>query len=90
MSETVTILRITPITGHGNLRGFADVKIGEITICDCRIVQQLNQAAYVVGPQKQERGRWRSLVKLSPELRQRVQETVLTEWGRRQEIGGAT
>ncbi len=89
MNENIAILRITPITGHGNLRGFADVKVGEITICDCRIVQQAGQAAYVAGPQRLEHGRWWPLVKLSPALRQRVQQAVLTAWWRQHESGGA-
>ena len=85
MSDTIIVMRVTPVSGQGNLRAFADVRVGEITVCDCRVIQQAGQVAYVAGPQKQERGRWWPLVKMSPELRERVQSAVLGAWQKLQE-----
>lgn len=82
MSDAVSVLRVSPVSGQGNLKGFADVRVGEVTICDCRIVQQPGQAAYISGPHKHERGRWWPLVKMSPQLRAQVQAVVLAEWQR--------
>ena len=75
----IQVLRVVKVTGGGNLRAFADVRVGEITICDCKVIQQLGQRAYVTGPQKQVGERWYPLVKMSGGLRDRVQACVLQE-----------
>lgn len=80
MNEPIELLRVTRVGGEGNLRGYVDVRVGAVTICDCRIIQQPGQAAYVCGPQKYDGARWWPLVKLTPELRQRVQAVVLDVW----------
>ena len=77
MSE-IHVISIHPFT-EGNLRGFAEVKIGEITICDCRIIQQPGCRAYVTGSQKKHEGRWLPLVRMSSALREQVQAAILVE-----------
>ena len=78
MSQSdITVLSITPATQQGNLRAFSKVKIGEITVNDCRIIQQPGSRPYVSGPQKQVGDRWYPLVSMSGSLRARVQEAVL-------------
>lgn len=61
----------------GNLKAFIQIKVGEITICDCRVVQQAGQKAYVSGPQKQVNGQWVPLVKMTPALRTQVEAVIL-------------
>jgi hypothetical protein len=53
MLITLTKLARANVPGQPNLRAYAAVKVGEITICACRIIQQAEQKAYVTGPQKQ-------------------------------------
>ncbi len=77
MSELpIQVLNVTP-AGQTNLRAFATVKVGEITIHDCKVIQQPGQRAYVTGPQKQVGERWYPLVSMSSRLRDRVQAQVL-------------
>jgi len=80
----ISVIKLKPVT-MGNLKAFAEIKIGEITICDCRIVQQPGQKAYVSGPQKNENNRWIPLVKMSRTLKEQV-ETIVLEAARKQNI----
>jgi len=76
----IKIVRMERLARGSNLKAFVDVKIGEITIIDCRVIQQPGQKAYLSGPQKPiEGGRWAPIVKMSAALRQCVQEAVLKE-----------
>lgn len=76
----IKVLRVERLSRGSNLKAFVDVKIGDITILDCRVVQQPGQKAYLSGPQKPlEGGRWAPIVKMSTALRERVQEAVLKE-----------
>lgn len=71
------------VPGQPNLRAFVEIKVGEVTICDCRIIQQPGQKAYVTGPQKQVGLTFFPLVKMTPALRDQVQGVVLSEAVRR-------
>ncbi len=51
----ITVIKIQPLTNTGNLRAFADVKIGPVTIKGFRVVQQPGQQAWVSVPQQQNR-----------------------------------
>lgn len=77
-TSQISVVGIRPQRNMGNLRAFVEVKIGEITIADCRIIQQPGQRAYVSGPQKQVDGRYLPLVKMTANLRERVQTVVLS------------
>lgn len=78
---TIAVTRIMPVhmNGQPNLKAFAEVKIGDITICDCRIIQQPGHKAYVTGPQVQVGKNFYPLVKMTPNLRDLVQATVIAE-----------
>jgi hypothetical protein len=73
----IKVLNVTRAVGHGNVRAWAVVKVGDITINDCKVIQQPGQRAYVTGPQKQVGDRWFPLVSMTSSLRQRVQAEVL-------------
>lgn len=77
MNIQVTSLKPANVPGQPNLRGFAEIKVGEITICDCRIIQQPGQRAYVSGPQKQVGTAFYPIVKMSSALKEKVQAVVL-------------
>ena len=63
----------------GNLKAFIQVKVGDITICDCRVIQQPGQKAYISGPQKQANGQWVPLVKMTSTLRAHVEAVILPQ-----------
>lgn len=80
MSTEIKILRVERLNRGSNLKALVDVKIGDITIIDCRVVQQPGQRAYLSGPQKPlDDGHWAPIVKMTTSLRERVQEVVLKE-----------
>ncbi len=78
----VLVKSIRPIAGEGNLRAFAAVQIGPITVNSVRVIQQPGQAAYVAGPQEKDaQGHWRHLVKFTDErIKQQVRTAVLAAW----------
>jgi hypothetical protein len=77
MLITIAKLARAAVPGQPNLKGYAAVKVGEITICDCRIIQQAGQKAYVTGPQKQVGQNFYPLVLMTTELREKVQAVVI-------------
>jgi DNA-binding cell septation regulator SpoVG len=90
MSTLVELLSIRPVPNTSNLRAFASVRIGNITIHDCRIVQQPGQQAWVSLPQREyttkggER-KFSAVIELSEPLRREVLRAVLAAWER--EVG---
>lgn len=74
----IEVIRIKRMNA-GNLRALAELRVGDITICDCRIIQQPGQQAFVSGPQKKVNDRWFPLVKMSKPLRDEVENLVLAE-----------
>lgn len=80
MNNEIKVVSMRRQSPCGNLRAFVEVRVGDITIADCRIIQQPGQKAHLSGPQKQiEGGRWVPLVKMTAALRDRVQGIVLAE-----------
>ena len=49
-SPDVHIVELRAIN-NGNLKGFATIKIGPLTVCDFRVIAQPGQRAYVSAPQ---------------------------------------
>lgn len=47
----IEVLAIRRLTGDKPLRAFVDVKVGDWTVCDFRIVKQNGQRAWVSPPQ---------------------------------------
>lgn len=77
MNINVSKLSRAEVAGQPNLRAFAEIRVGEITICDCRIIQQPGQKAYVTGPQKQVGSNFYPIVRMSTALRDQVQSIVI-------------
>ena len=81
----VEVLAIKPLTNTGNLRAFVSVRVGEITIHNCRIVQQPGQRPWVSLPQREYstpdgQRKFAPLVELSESLKRGISLTVLTQW----------
>lgn len=70
----------------GNLKAFADVKIGKsLRIFGFRIVQQPNQKAWVSPPQRTYEGKdgqpkYAPICELSGELKAEVEHAILAAW----------
>ena len=75
----VTCLSVRAVQNPGNLRAFADVKIGPLVVTGCRVVQQPGQAAWVSMPQAQaDDGRFFPCLRTDDDaLRQNVKDRVL-------------
>src|SRR5438034_8721787 len=84
----ITVESIKPITGAGNLRGFAIVNIADkIRIADVRIIQQPNQKPWVSMPfrayEKDGQRKWSATVELLDEkLKDEVAKAVLAEFSK--------
>ena len=78
----ITVIKIQPLTNTGNLRAFADVRIGPVTIKGFRVVQQPGQQGWVSVPQQQNRdGKYYNTVLFDDKaLLDRVRATVLSAW----------
>jgi len=69
----------------GNLLGFASVRVGQLIINDCRVVQQPGQDAWVSLPQnsyvnKDGETKYAPIVECPKEWKEAIQEAVLTAW----------
>ncbi|MGH7963611.1 MAG: septation protein SpoVG family protein [Candidatus Binatia bacterium] len=84
MSALVQVLAIKPLSNAGNLRAFASVKLGDIIIHDCRVVQQPGQRAWVSLPQceytRDSEKKYAAIVELSDTLKRELSHVVLTAW----------
>lgn len=84
----VYVIDMERFTDKGNLKAFADVKVGKsLKILGVRVVQQPNQKAWVSMPQRtwEDKGgktRFQPMVELSGDLKEEVEAAVLMEWAR--------
>jgi DNA-binding cell septation regulator SpoVG len=78
----ISVVRIRPVAGHGNLRAFADVRIGALTFYSLRVIQQPAQRAWVSLPQVLDaEGRYRPVITCDDEaLKMRIRDAVLRAW----------
>jgi hypothetical protein len=77
----VTVLAVRPVS-RGNLHGFADIRVGELTIRDLRIIQQPNQRPWVSPPQKEwltpdGQRHYTPLLEFGPALKVTIEAAVL-------------
>jgi DNA-binding cell septation regulator SpoVG len=80
VSTGIEVLAIRATDGHTSIKAFADIRVGGVTILGCKIVQQEGQRAWLAMPSsKSERG-WNDVIRLSSELRERVQAVALEAW----------
>ena len=86
------ILRISPVNdAGGEVRGFAEVRIGAVTIRSIRILQTHDEV-FCAFPREtffsQRLGRQihRSLIHMPDDLRSRLYEEILKRWNRIEEL----
>ena len=83
----VEVLNIKRLSNYGNLKAFADIRIGALEIHGLRIVQQPNQRAYVQFPvveytRKDSSERmFAPLIRVNDKtLKEAIQQAVLLAW----------
>ena len=84
----IELVAVRPSTNAGNVRAFATIRVGGVTIHGAKIVQQPGQAAWLAMPDRSYadaggKQKWSAVVELTPDLRRRVSDTILAEWERR-------
>ena len=82
MSAEIIVTKVQPVANSGNLKAFADVKIGSLVVKGFRIVQQPDQAAWVSVPQqKSEDGKYYNSVYFEDRaVFDQVRAEVLAAW----------
>jgi len=92
---SVEILNLRPVQNRGNLKAFADIKIGEILIRSFRVVQQPGRRPWVSPPVESWEGddgqrHYKRLVVLPEDLGEEVSRAILAAWrkGRNRPQGG--
>ena len=86
MGASIDVVAIKPLTKAGNLKAFASVRLGGVTIHDCRIVQQPGQRPWVSLPQreyeKDGQKKYSAIIELTEPLKREVCRMVLAAWER--------
>jgi DNA-binding cell septation regulator SpoVG len=85
VNRNIEIVSIKPVDNTGNVRAFVSLRLGSIVIHGVKIVPQQGQRPSVATPDtKYETAdgkvRYKQIIELTPSLRQRVAEAVLSEW----------
>ncbi len=77
--DHLSIERIQIVENRGNLKALVDVRIGTMTLRECRVVKQEGQKAWAGFPMAE--GRNLTLVtEHDQEFRQLVKDYILHEW----------
>lgn len=81
----IELADIRLLNKEGNVRAFLTIRLGGVTIKDCKVVQQPGQRAWAAMPDRQYLDasgskRWTPVVELTPELRRRVCDFVAEYW----------
>lgn len=85
----IEVIALRHLTDGRPLRAFVDVRIGEWTVHDWRVIKQNGQRAYVSPPQvswKDNQGavHYRALLSLPADQRQLVELAILSAWMKEQ------
>ena len=79
----VEVVDIRKINGDGNLKAFADVKIGEGLIIKGFSVMKGKQGIFVAMPRKAAKdGRWFDIITTSNDLKRELEDRVLEAYDR--------
>ena len=88
--SAIEVLHLTPVS-HGNVRAYARVKVGALTISSVKVIQQPGQRPWVKLPDQQNKeGKWFPIVTCSsPTLEQAIIDAVLAAYQDVVVLGGA-
>ena len=90
----ISVLKVTRLRGDRPLKAYVDVQIGSWVINDWRIIDRPGKAIEVNYPSvsysdSQGTIRYRSLLSIPMELRQRVEVAILSMWEKEKDSGTA-
>ena len=79
----VEVVDIRKITGDGNLKAFADVRVGESLVIKGFCVMQGKSGIFVSMPRKASKdGRWFDIVEPDESLKRQLEDKVLESYDR--------
>ena len=86
----IKVIEVKAMNNDRPLKAFASVQVGDWIIYEWRIVQQPGQRAWVSVPQvswKDQDGKvkYKALLSIPGELRQRIEVAILSAWEREKE-----
>lgn len=82
----IEILSITPVKDRGSLRAFLNIRVGDLMVNDCRIIQETGKRAWFSLPvlsYKTQHGtiQYRTLVQILDEkLKNEISRAALSAW----------
>lgn len=88
---TIEVIEIRLLNGNRPLKGFADVKLGDIIIRDFRIIKQNGQRAFVSPPQVSWKDpdtgeiKFKGVLTIPPEQKQRIDLEILSAFQKEME-----
>lgn len=88
----IRVIDIRLLNSDKALKAFVDVQVGDWLIYDWRVTKQDGQRAWVSVPQtswkdKDGKVRYRALLSIPGELKQRIEVAILSAWEKELEIG---
>lgn len=82
-TQEVEVTDIRKMTGDGNLRAFADVKVGGCLLIKGVSVMKGKNGIFVSMPRKASKdGRWFDVLEAEDDLRQEIEDKVLKSYDR--------
>jgi DNA-binding cell septation regulator SpoVG len=86
----IIILDIRPQNGGRPLKAFVDLKLGDLTIRDFRVIQQRGERAFVTAPQTSWKSpdgaiKYKTIITMPNDLKWQIESAVLAEFQRAQE-----
>lgn len=85
-NNELEVLSITPVEGRGSLRAFVNLRLGDLILNDCRVIQEPGKHAWFSLPvlsYKTQYGttQYRTFIQIVDEnLKNRISEAVLSAW----------
>lgn len=88
----IRVIDIRLLNSDKALKAFVDVQVGDWLIYDWRVTKQDGQRAWVSVPQtswkdKDGKVRYRALLSIPGELKQRIEVAILSAWEKELKIG---
>ncbi len=84
--QNIKVVEISPVENRGALRAFVNIRLGDLIINDCRIIQEPGKKAWFSFPvlsYKTQYGtiQYRTIVQISDEhLKNQISKAVLSAW----------
>jgi DNA-binding cell septation regulator SpoVG len=93
--SNIKVLKITRLPGDRSLKAYVDLQIGEWVVNDWRIVHRKDERVQVNYPSVSYRDaqgtiRYRALLSVPGELKQRIEVAILSAWEKERKNGSSS